>query len=329
MEGEVRFHHVAPDLWVLEARSCANRWVVFHETYSFCLVSRFMSTSSQVGWKYNHRLYLADPDHRIMAMQPGELHANTELTPPADFIVLQIGEALMKRISLDLGCELPRLDIKTTHNGFGHPALVRALGRFKSGLCTTLFRDRPGGPRGICTCPDAIERHHENVVDVVRAFVEHYVENGRQAIPLVRGAAVLRKAKDYLREHFSDPYDLTKLADASGCGRFYLSHLFKAELGIAPSDYQNRILVSKTCSAIARFPDEPLEVIASVAGWPGRGPLSSDTDRVSLLIRHFRRTMGVTPGQFRPRLGLRTPAPGIRPPFNSPAQSLRSQASEA
>ena len=87
MEGEVRFHHVAPDMWVLEARSCAHRWVVFHETYSFCLVSRFTSNAAQVSWKYNHRLYLADPDHRIMAMQPGELHANVEKTPPAHRII--------------------------------------------------------------------------------------------------------------------------------------------------------------------------------------------------------------------------------------------------
>lgn len=301
MEGDVRFHHIAPDLWVLEARRCAHRWVVFHETYSFCLVSRFMSTSARVGWKYNHRLYIADPGHRIMAMQPGELHANVEKTPPADFIVLQVGEALMKRVALDLGCELPRLDIKTTHNGHGHPALIRALGRFKTGICTTLFRDGPHGQRGVCTCTKRLDRHQENFVEVVAAFIEHYVENGRQAIPPVRGAAVLRKAKDYLREHFAEPYDLTRLAAAAGCGRFYLSHLFKAELGVAPSDYQNRILVSKTCRVLATLSEEPLEVIASAAGWPGRGLVSPDTDRVSLLIRHFRRTMGVTPGQFRPR----------------------------
>src|SRR4051812_8429806 len=66
MEGEVRFHHIAPDLWVLEARRCAHRWVVFHETYSFCLVRRFLSSDPRVGWRYNHRLYLADPERLIM-----------------------------------------------------------------------------------------------------------------------------------------------------------------------------------------------------------------------------------------------------------------------
>jgi AraC-like DNA-binding protein len=301
MEGEVGFHHVAPDLWVLEARRCAHRWVVFHETYSFCLVNRFRSPTPRVEWRYNHRLYVADPGHLIMAMQPGELHANVERTPPADFMVLQIGEALMRRVAHDLGCDLSQLDIKQTHNGFSHPAFVAALRWFRAGLCQTLFRTRPGGAPGICTCARRSNRHQESLTGVVSAFIEHYVENGRLQAAPARGAAVLRKAKDYLRERFDEPYDLSRLADAARCNRFYLSHLFKRELGISPSEYRNRILVSRTCEALVKFPDQPLDVIAREVGWSGHTPDRAATDRVSLLIRHFRRTLGTTPGRFRPR----------------------------
>jgi AraC-like DNA-binding protein len=315
MEGEVRFHHIAPDVWVLEARRCAHRWVVFHDTYSFCLAGQLVSPT-RVGWKYNHRLYSVDPDHIVMAMQPGELHANVERTPRADFIVLQIGEALMRRVALDLGCELPKLDIKPSHNGLGHPAFVRALRAFQAGLCRTLFPARPGAAQGVCTCVATIDRHHENLTEVVGAFIEHYVEDGRLDVRPARGAAVLRKAKDYLRAHFGEPYDLSRLARATRCSRFYLSHLFKMELGISPSTYQNRILVSRTCDALARLPDQPLEVIAGEAGWSGRARVSAGTDRVSLLIRHFRRTLGVTPGQFRRRPGPRATRVTWAAPFD-------------
>ena len=71
VEGDVRFHFLTPELWVLEARRCAHRWVVFHETYSFCLVERTGGTL--VDWRYNHRLYVADSEH-AMLMQPGEKH---------------------------------------------------------------------------------------------------------------------------------------------------------------------------------------------------------------------------------------------------------------
>lgn len=306
MEGEVRFHHAAPDLWVLDARRCAHRWVVFHETYSFCLVSRFISPA-RVDWRYNHRLYFADPNHPIMAMQPGELHANVDRTPPADFIVLQIGANLMRQVAAELGYELPRVDIRPTHNGYGHPALIRALGAFRAGLCETLFPGK-GPATGLCTCASAFDRHQENLAEVVSAFIEHYVEHDRPASIACRGAAVLRKAKDYLREHFREPYDLSRLAEAAGCGRFYLSHVFKTELGVSPSEYQNSVRVARTCEALARFPDHPLEVIARSVGWPGRGLGSDDSDRASLLIRHFRRTLGTTPARFRPRAVVRVPA---------------------
>src|SRR3954463_16005706 len=93
VEGDVRFHHLTPELWVLEARRCAHRWVVYHETYSFCLVTK-LHGGGLVEWRYNHRRYVADEKH-AMLMQPGELHTNVDRTPPGDFIVVQVGEALM------------------------------------------------------------------------------------------------------------------------------------------------------------------------------------------------------------------------------------------
>lgn len=80
VQGDVRFHFLTPELWAMEARRCAHRWVVFHETYFFCLVEHTQD-GALVDWKYNHRLYTADRDH-AMLMQPGELH-------PTSFVRLQ------------------------------------------------------------------------------------------------------------------------------------------------------------------------------------------------------------------------------------------------
>ena len=64
MTGDLRFHHIMPALWVMEARACAHRWVVFHETYSLGLVRQFQPV--RVGWKYHHRVYTIDGDHPVM-----------------------------------------------------------------------------------------------------------------------------------------------------------------------------------------------------------------------------------------------------------------------
>src|SRR4029079_15061426 len=125
VEGDIRSHHMTPELRVMEARRCAHRWVVFKETYSFCLVER-VEDGALVDWRYRHRLYVADPRH-AMLMQPGELHANVERTPPGDFIVVQVSEALMKRAARELGWRGADLDIRHPHPGSDHPLLIRAL----------------------------------------------------------------------------------------------------------------------------------------------------------------------------------------------------------
>jgi len=306
VEGDIRFHHVTPELWVMEARRCAHRWVVFHETYSFCLVEH-VADGVLIDWRYNHRLYVADPGH-AMLMQPGELHANVQRTPPGDFVVIQVAEGLLKKVAGELGWRFPEVNIKHPHAGTDHPALLGALRRFRAGLCSDLFRPH----RGRCTCGRSLPDHLENLTYLVGVFIEHCVERAKEIVAPGRGAAAIRKAIRYLRQHYREPYDLNRVAAAAGCTPHYLDHLFASELGIPPRTYQNRILVAKTCDALVAAPHKPLQLIAHEVGWPGR-PRDQDVDRANLVIRHFRKTLGTTPHAFRAgveRLLRSAPEPG-------------------
>jgi AraC-like DNA-binding protein len=294
MEGDVRFHHLTPELWVLEARRCAHRWVVFHETYSFCLVEKVVD-GALVDWKYNHRLYVADPAH-AMLMQPGELHANLERTPPADFIVVQVAERLVKAVAATLGWPHPGLNINHPNPASGHPAVLAALRGFRRSLCADLYDPRPG--RGLCTCSREPDRHLENLTHLIATVIEHCAEQTRAIIHPGRGAAPITKAIRHMQRHYREPYDLRRVAAVAGCAPHYLVHLFSSELGIPPSVYKNRILVAKTCEALVAAPRKPLQLIAEEVGWPGRAR-GRDADRSNLVIRHFRRAMGTTPDEFR------------------------------
>jgi AraC-like DNA-binding protein len=297
MEGDVRYHHVMPELRIAEARRAARRWAVFHETYSFALIGAL--ESGPIAWRYNHRTYALDPDHLVMAVQPGELHAHLERSPPMDFIVVVVAESLMASVAHDLGWRRPRLNVKHAAPGLSHPAMIRALGRFRAGLCTTLFRS---SPPGVCECATNFEYFSEALEDVVEAFIENYAEDGGQIVLPSQGAAVLRKAKEYLRDNHREPYSLDKLAEAAGCDKYYLLHVFKQDVGVTPSQYQTRILVARSCEQLVRFPDRPLERVARDVGWPGRRaqlPSADISDRVQILIRHFRETIGLTPGRYK------------------------------
>jgi AraC-like DNA-binding protein len=238
-----------------------------------------------------------------MLMQPGELHANLRCTPPGDFIVVQVAESLVKRVAAALGWPHAQLNIRHPHPGTDHPLVLRALARFRRTICTELFAPPPG-PAG-CLCRLSVDRHLENLSELVAVLIGHCVENAREPVCPRSGAAQIARAVSYLRAHYDQPYSLDRVAGAAGCDRFYLARVFTREMGIRPSDFQNRILVAKACEALVASPEKPLELIAQDVGWPGRGRAGRDEsgDKATLMIRHFRRTLGITPGGFR--AGLR------------------------
>jgi AraC-like DNA-binding protein len=299
IEGDVRFHHLTPELWVLEARRCARRWVVYHETYSFCLCTG-VTENVPVPWRYNHQTYRVDENH-AMIMQPGELHANVARTPPADFIVVQIADALVKRVAWTLGWKGGELNVPHPHPGTEHPAILTALKRIRSRLCSDLF---PTDGKERCSCGETLAEQLENVALLISALVAHCAEGARCGSMPRRGAAIVNKALRHLRANFREGYDLQRLAEAAGCDPHYLIHAFTQEIGIPPSTYQNRMLVAKTARALVQAPRRPLQLIAQDVGWPGRRDgkatdTPADRDRTGILIRHFKRAMGITPDQFR------------------------------
>src|SRR6185295_3444700 len=148
-----------------------------------------------------------------MLMQPGKLHANVDRTPPADFIVVQIGEELMKRVARELGWRHANLNIK--HPSSSHPPLLEALQRIRTSLCTDLFR--PGSGPGQCTCRRDLALQLENLDHLVGVFVDACAESSSQIVLPRRGAALIPKAVNYLRRNYRDPYDLDRVAAAVGC----------------------------------------------------------------------------------------------------------------
>jgi AraC-like DNA-binding protein len=314
MDRDVRFHHVVQDLRIIEGRACARQWVLFHETYTLGLLGD--ARRGKADWRYRHRSFVIGSQHMVMAMQPGELHATLGKTPAWDFIALQVGDALMRSVAADLGWQSPALNVRLARAGFTHPEMVAALSAFRATLCQTLF-----AAQGACTCARQAGPILEALAGVVLSFIRHYAEPAREIAHPKRGAAVLRKAREYLHAHYRDAYDLERVAAASGCSKYYLAHLFKEEFGIPPSLYHARLLISKTCEVLIRFPDRPLEHVAREVGWPSRNANVAQADRAKVLIKNFRRALGTTPDRFR--APLRDALLELAVPLRSDAGSLQ------
>jgi AraC-like DNA-binding protein len=109
------------------------------------------------------------------------------------------------------------------------------------------------------------------------------------------GDKEFRLARDYLVEHAERPVSLDELAAVAGIGKFRLVKLFRDRAGLPPHAFQiaHRVRRARRLLEAGHSP-------AEAAAWTGF------TDQ-SHLHRHFRRSVGFTPGQYQrlviPRTG--------------------------
>lgn len=101
------------------------------------------------------------------------------------------------------------------------------------------------------------------------------------------GSSQVAAARDVLHQRLADPPSLDELAGQVGVGRFALVRAFRARYGLPPHAYLNEQRVRAAC----RLLDTGLTpgVVAADVGFADQAHLT----------RHFRRVVGVPPGQYR------------------------------
>jgi AraC-like DNA-binding protein len=95
------------------------------------------------------------------------------------------------------------------------------------------------------------------------------------------------RARALLHDAYLEPVPAQLLAEAAGCSRFALYRSFRAEFGLAPSDYQRQLRLRRARSLLTAG-TTPADA-ASVTGFADQAHLS----------RWFQRVYGLTPGAFR------------------------------
>jgi AraC-like DNA-binding protein len=105
----------------------------------------------------------------------------------------------------------------------------------------------------------------------------------------LRDDRAVHRAGDYLRDRWSENVGLDELAAVAGIGKFRLIRIFNERTGLTPHAFQ----VAQRVRAARRL----LEAGESV----GRTALVTGFADQSHLHRHFRRSVGMTPGQYQRR----------------------------
>jgi transcriptional regulator GlxA family with amidase domain len=98
----------------------------------------------------------------------------------------------------------------------------------------------------------------------------------------------MRRVREYVEIHLAESVDLAALAGIAGLSLYHFARAFKHSAGMTPHHYLVQERVDRAKEMLART-DLLLSEIALATGFSDQ----------SHFARHFRQTLGVTPGQFR------------------------------
>jgi AraC-like DNA-binding protein len=259
-----------PDVECLLADHSARLWRTYHENYAVCSLLRLAGAVTR--WTYRGKLH-ASRAGGLMLMEPGEVHANPASenpapVRPADFRVLFLSPALVERAAVELDCGSPQPHLKLAH------------------LADPLLFSRFAGLHAVLERPSNLLERESRLASCIRLLLAHCAERPAHAAKRPARAALLR-VRDTIRQRYSESVSLAELAAASGLSRYYLVRAFAREFGLPPHAYQIVVQVAKARELLARGV-APLQV-AHEAGFADQ----------SHFARHFKRMVGVTPGQYR------------------------------
>jgi YesN/AraC family two-component response regulator len=106
--------------------------------------------------------------------------------------------------------------------------------------------------------------------------------------PMNTISEITQKAQRYIEKHYKDEVTLTMLAEKLNFSVYYLSHIFKKEMGCAPMQYLMIVRMEKA-KELLRLTNDTIFDIAQKVGY-------SNGNYFNML---FKRVVGITPRKYR------------------------------
>jgi AraC-like DNA-binding protein len=250
-----------PGVELLDVANGTHGWNVFHERYTVCSILG----GGTARWHYRGQSREFYPGS-LGLFEPGEAHITTSVNGFGNFQVLLVAPEPFLRAAEEEG--RPGV-VHFRRAMLEDPRLMDAI----RGLADAL---QAGGS------PLEQQAWLALCLRGIRACAER--SPGAPAA-LMRGNAV-RRAMDYLRDCYQEPVDLEDLASLTGLGRFSLIHAFSSRVGMPPHAYQIHVRVERARALLAA--GVPAAQAAAEVGFVDQ----------SHFIRHFKRILHVTPGQY-------------------------------
>ena len=243
------------------ARPVPRHW---HDEYQLCLIQ---SGPSELKYRGNNFL---TPPASLFLIYPGEVHSNrAHDSVGCSYRTLFVEVELMRRAAAELWQKESGLPFFPTAVIFDRDIIKRYLE-------VHFALERPSS---------GLERQ-SLLLDLLAELITRFAENR----PTPRGFGsehqALSRAFEYLVAHCVENISLKSLAGIANLSPFHFSRVFSQHFGMPPHAFQTQLRVSRAKQLLRR--GYPIPEIAFLTGFADQ----------SHLARHFKRLVGVPPGQY-------------------------------
>jgi len=135
------------------------------------------------------------------------------------------------------------------------------------------------------TSPSTLERQ-SRLLETLALLVARYADSSRVEQVVRREQTGVRRVRQYLDTYYGENVSLDDLARLAGLSPFHLSRVFAREVGLPPHTYLTGVRVDHAKRLL--LAGHPAATAARETGFVDQ----------SHLTRHFKRIVGVTPGQY-------------------------------
>ena len=236
-----------------------------HEGYAIGIIE-----SGVEAFAYRGSTYRASPG-TLVVIHPGEVHTGYAGREEGwQYRMIYPSVPLIQRAVAELG--LPTWQVP-----FFPEAVIRDRGLAQQFLAFHQALEQVALP---------LER--ESRLLWLAATLIHQHGEMRSPLPQIsRDRTIAQQVQAYLQEHYSETITLNHLAQTVNVPPLKLLRLCRREWGLPPHRYLIQVRVQQAKQRIAAR--APLAVVAAETGFADQ----------SHLTRHFKRLVGVTPGQYR------------------------------
>jgi AraC-like DNA-binding protein len=253
-----------PGVELMTAQASPQAWRVYHEQYAVCTVDK---AASDIRYRLNLRRVT---NSSTLLFEPGETHVTQPTTGPQDFQVLFFTLETMRQYAEEMGIK-GQLHFNPAFST--DEEVLLSCKRMQAAILDEVTEFEL----------------QSRLAECVGMLLTHQAER-RMPEMSSPGRQPLMRARDFLFDQYAHALSLDEIAGIAGLSRFHFLKAFTAQFGLTPHAYQIHLRIERSLPLLRQ--GMSLTHVAETMGFNDQ----------SHFIRHFKRIMGVTPGQYKGKI---------------------------